>query len=135
MIILYSLHYCYFSFYNMTCAPKKVGPGGPKAFDMDASTPPSCYFWNISEKNCDGVKIQIKPTMFRQWQQLLTHLAQKCGCGGGVRAVFTPKGHQVKELPEFKEGEDYVVIPTGNKFEKNKLPLKLAAKLGVQSYQ
>ncbi|OHT13029.1 ubiquitin-like protein [Tritrichomonas foetus] len=115
----------------MTCAPKKVGSGGPKAFDMDAYKPPSCFFWNLGEKNCDGVKVQIKQTMFRKWEQLLTHLAQKCGCGQGVRALYTPKGHNIKDFAELTEGIDVVVVPSGYKFEKNRLPVKLAAKIGV----
>ncbi|KAH0795749.1 ubiquitin-like protein [Histomonas meleagridis] len=115
----------------MTCAPKRVGPGGPKAFDMDASRPPACLFWNLGEKNCDGVNVQIKPTLFRKWEQLLTHLAQKCGCGQGVRALFTPSGHQLKEFSELKDGIDVVVVPSGYKFDKHRLPVKLAAKIGV----
>jgi hypothetical protein len=116
----------------MTCAPKKVGPGGPKAFDMDASRPPSVNFWNIGEKNCDPVKVQVKPTQFRQMQQLYTHLASKIsGCGGGVRALYTPGGKAIKDLPELTDGLDIVVCPSGVQFDKNKLPLKLAAKIGA----
>lgn len=114
----------------MTCAPKKVG-GPVKAFDMDASVPPTCAFWNLGEKNCDAVRVQIKPTMFRKWEQLLTHLASKCGCGQGVRALYTPKGHQIKDFPELTEGIDVVVVPSGYKFEKDRLPVKLAQKIGV----
>lgn len=115
----------------MTCAPKKVGAGGPKAFDMDASLPPTCNFWNLGEKNCDATRVQVKPTMFRKWEQLLTHLAQKCGCGQGVRALFTPQGKQLKEMSELTEGLDVVVVPSGYKMDKTRLPVKLAAKLGV----
>lgn len=115
----------------MTCAPKKVGAGGPKLFDMDASVPPTCNFWNLGEKNCDPARVQIKPTLFRKWEQLLTHLAQKCGCGSGVRALFTPQGKQLKEFAELTEGLDVVVVPTGYKMDKTRLPVKLAAKVGV----
>jgi hypothetical protein len=115
----------------MTCAPKKVGAGGPKAFDMDATKPPSVSFWNIAEKNCDPVKVQIKPTQFRQMQQLYTALAGKIsGCGGGVRALYTPQGKAIKDLPEMTDGQDVVVCPSGVQFNKANLPLKLAAKLG-----
>ena len=114
----------------MTCAPHKVGPGGPKAFDMDASKPPACYFWNIAEKNCDGVKVLITPTQFRNMNQLYTSLASKVGCGGGVRGVYSPTGHAYKDLSEFKDGDDVVVVPTGDVFSKSRIPVKLAAKIG-----
>ena len=116
----------------MTCAPKKVaGRHDPKIFDVDADTPPTCNCWNLGEKNCDAVRVQIKLTMFRKWDQLLTHLAQKCGCGQGVRALFTPTGKQLKDFPELTDGLDVVVVPSGYKMDKNRLPVKLAAKLGV----
>ncbi|KAK8860378.1 Serine/threonine-protein kinase dclk1 [Tritrichomonas musculus] len=113
----------------MTCAPKKVGPGGPKAFDQDATKPPAGYFWNIAEKNCDGVKVLITPAQYRKIEQLYTALASKVGCGGGVRGVYTPGGKAIKDLKEFKDGEDYIVVPTGDAFSKARIPLKLAAKL------
>jgi hypothetical protein len=99
---------------------------------MDATKPPSVGFWNIGEKNCDPVKVQIKPTMFRQMQQLYTHLASKIqGCGGGVRALYTPQGQQIKDIGQFTDGEDVVVCPSGVQFNKANLPLKLAAKIGT----
>lgn len=116
----------------MTCAPKKCGPGGPQIFQTGADQPPAIYCWNIAEKNCDPVKILIKESLFRKWDQLLTHCAQKCGCGMGCRALYSPDGKQFKELSEFTEGMDVVVIPTGDKFTKANIPLKLKAKLGIQ---
>ena len=113
----------------MTCAPHKVGPGGPKLFDMDAQVPPTILCWNIGEKNCDPVPVQIKSTLYRKWDQLLTSLATKCGCGQGVRALFSVNGHQLKEFSDLIDGNDVVVIPTGYKFDKTKLPTKLITKL------
>ena len=116
----------------MTCAPKRAGPGGPKLFQTGADQPPACYFWNIGEKNCDAVKVLIKPSLFRKWDQLLTHLAKQCdGCGNGVRALYSPQGKKYSELSQLTDGLDVVVVPTGCMWEKNKLPVKLAAKLGV----
>ena len=113
----------------MTCAPHKVGPGGPKLFDMDATVPPTVRCWNIAEKNCEPVPVQIKPTLYRKWDQLLTSLASKCGCGQGVRALYTPSGHQFKELVELTEGIDVVVVPMGYKFDKASLPSGLLSKM------
>ena len=113
----------------MTCAPKKVGPGGPKLFDADIDAPVSAVFWNIGYKNCEGTTVQVKATMFRKWEQLLTHLAGKCGCGQGVRALFTPQGHQLKSFEEIKPGADIVVVPSGYMFDKNRLPVRLVEKL------
>jgi hypothetical protein len=113
----------------MSCAPKRVGPGGPKAFDMDAATPPAPNFWNLGEKNCDPVRVQIKPSMYRRMDQLYTALASKVGCGQGVRALYTPQGKQLKELSELTVGLDVVVVPSGYQMDKNRLPVKLAAKL------
>jgi hypothetical protein len=118
-------------YFDMTAAPRRAGPGGPKAFDVGTDTPPAINAWNLGEKNCDPVKVQIKLSQFRQWPQLLTHLAQKCGCGQGVRALYTPQGHQLKDFPELTDGLDVVVVPSGYKMETGRLPVKLAAKLGV----
>lgn len=118
----------------MTCAPKKAGPGGPKIFETGAEKAPACYFWNIGEKNCDPVKVLIKASLFRKWDQLLTHLAKQCdGCGSGVRALYSPTGKQYKELSELTDGLDVVVVPTGCMFQKTKLPVKLSSKLGLPS--
>ena len=124
--------FTYFITSFMTCAPKKCGPGGPKLFAVDTEQPPAIYCWNIGEKNCDAVKVLVKPALFRKWEQLLTHLAKACdGCGNGVRALYSPAGKQYKELSELKDGSDVVVVPTGCMFKKTDLPVKLAAKIAA----
>nr|AGM32546.1 ubiquitin-like protein [Coptotermes formosanus] len=114
---------------QMTAGAKKV-QGNPKAFDnRGVEKPPSCLFWNMAEKNCDGVSVQIKSTMFRKWDQLLSHLATKVGCGGGVRALYSPSGKQYKEISELTDGLDVVVCGTGIMFKQSDIPLKLQAKV------
>jgi hypothetical protein len=95
---------------------------------MDASKPPTIFGWNFAERNCDGVPILIAPTRMRNWQQFLTQVAPKCGCAGGVRAAYTPQGKEIKDLSQFTDGQDVVIVPSGVSFDKKNLPLKLAAK-------
>jgi hypothetical protein len=92
---------------------------------------PFCTFWNLAEKNCEGVRIQVRRDVFAKMIDLHHALGPKVGCLGGVRGLYTPEGGLITDLSELTEGKDVVVAPSGYAFEKSFLPLKLARKLGT----
>jgi hypothetical protein len=111
----------------------RSGPISLRTSGSDGSHYPICTFWNLGDRSCDGVRVQIRQDVFHQMSDLYQALATKVGCLQGVRGLYSPQGTALTDLTELTDGLDVVVAPSGYAFEKCFLPRKLAKKVGFSS--
>uniref|UniRef100_A0A7S4CRQ1 EF-hand domain-containing protein n=1 Tax=Eutreptiella gymnastica TaxID=73025 RepID=A0A7S4CRQ1_9EUGL len=110
---------------------EKKGTGHAKNFDsapvqkfgLQTDKPTQFICWNGLDKHATGQKIVMSNV--RTMEQLVTKCTQACNVSPQPMYLHTPSGKPVKTLEQIHEGQHYIVIQSGAKYARERLPTAL----------
>ena len=90
---------------------------------LQTDKPTQFICWNGLDKHATGQKIVMSNV--RTMEQLVTKCTQACNVSPQPMYLHTPSGKPVKTLEQIHEGQHYIVIQSGAKYARERLPTAL----------